>query len=78
MGTMRFLVLVAMTACFLQAGFAFKIASFNIQRFSMTKVDDPVVLELLIRILSRYEIIAIEEVMNADNTAIISLVKELS
>ncbi|KAE8583107.1 hypothetical protein XENTR_v10020428 [Xenopus tropicalis] len=75
---MKLLVLVAVTACFLQAGFSFKIASFNIQRFSMTKVDDPVVLELLIRILSRYEVIAIEEVMNADNTAIISLVKELS
>ncbi|KAM8934447.1 deoxyribonuclease-1-like [Pelodytes ibericus] len=75
---MRSLILLAVTAYFLQAGMAFKIASFNIARFGISKVDDPVVLDLLVRILRRYELISIQEVMSADNTAIIRLVQELN
>ncbi|CAI9566140.1 unnamed protein product [Staurois parvus] len=75
---MKSLLLVALAACFLQACFALKIASFNIERFSATKVDDPVVLNRLIQILRRYELISVQEVMNKDDTAIIRLVQELN
>ncbi|XP_072286174.1 deoxyribonuclease-1-like isoform X2 [Pyxicephalus adspersus] len=75
---MKSLFLVALAACFVQASCALKIASFNIERFSSTKVDDPTVLSLLIRILRRYDLIAVQEVMNKDDTAIIRLVQELN
>ncbi|CAH2316506.1 deoxyribonuclease I [Pelobates cultripes] len=75
---MRWLIVLALTAYLLQACLAFKIASFNIQRFAISKVDDPFVLDLLIRILRRYELISVQEVMNSDNTAIIRLVQELN
>ncbi|XP_068105867.1 deoxyribonuclease-1-like isoform X1 [Hyperolius riggenbachi] len=75
---MRSLALVSLAACFLQAAFALKIASFNIERFGITKVEDPSVLNFLIRILRRYELIAIQEVMSKDDTAIIRLVQELN
>ncbi|KAM5145923.1 deoxyribonuclease-1-like [Mantella aurantiaca] len=75
---MKSLFLVALAVCFLHAGSALKIASFNIERFSATKVDDPVVLSLLIRILRRYDLISIQEVMNKDDTALIRLVQELN
>ncbi|XP_063791620.1 deoxyribonuclease-1-like isoform X2 [Pseudophryne corroboree] len=71
-------LLVVLAACFLQSGFTFKIASFNIERFAIAKVEDPVVLSRLIQILRRYELIAIQEVMNKDDTAIIRLVQELN
>nr|BAB62090.1 deoxyribonuclease I precursor [Bufo japonicus] len=75
---MKSVILVALVACFLQAGFSLKIASFNIERFAVGKVDDPTVLSLLIQILRRYELIAVQEVMSKDNTAIIRLVQELN
>ncbi|KAM3911813.1 deoxyribonuclease-1-like [Leptodactylus fuscus] len=75
---MKSLFLVALSACFLQASLTLKIASFNIERFSASKVDNPEVLNLLIRILKRYELISVQEVMNKDDTAIIRLVQELS
>ncbi|XP_075042174.1 deoxyribonuclease-1-like isoform X1 [Mixophyes fleayi] len=75
---MKSLILVVLAACFLQSGFTFKLASFNIERFGISKVDDPVVLSRLIQILSRYELIAVQEVMSKDDTAIISLVQELN
>ncbi|XP_056396739.1 deoxyribonuclease-1-like isoform X2 [Hyla sarda] len=75
---MKSVFLVTLVAYFLQTSFALKIASFNIERFSATKVDDPAVLSLLIRILRRYELISVQEVMNKDDTAIIRLVQELN
>ncbi|KAJ1095137.1 hypothetical protein NDU88_000307 [Pleurodeles waltl] len=70
------LLLVATSLCC--PGHAFKVASFNIARFSMSKVTDTVVRDRLVQILRRYELISIQEVMSAENEAIISLVRELS
>ncbi|XP_075690307.1 deoxyribonuclease-1-like isoform X2 [Rhinoderma darwinii] len=75
---MKSVFLVALAACFLQASFTLKIASFNIERFGISKVDNPVVLSRLIQILSRYELIGVQEVMSKDDTAIIRLVQELN
>ncbi|XP_069502458.1 deoxyribonuclease-1-like [Ambystoma mexicanum] len=57
---------------------AFKVASFNIARFGMSKVTDPTVKDLLIQILRRYELISIQEVMDSDNDPIFTLVRELN
>ncbi|XP_077148493.1 deoxyribonuclease-1-like isoform X1 [Ranitomeya variabilis] len=75
---MKWPFLVALAACFLQVSLTLKIASFNIERFGISKVEDPDVLNLLIQILRRYELIAVQEVMSKDDTAIISLVQELN
>ncbi|KAM4664715.1 deoxyribonuclease-1-like isoform 2-T2 [Discoglossus pictus] len=72
------LVLLVLTVCLLQASSAFKIASFNIQNFGIPKVDNHEVLSIIIENLRRYELISIQEVMNADDTAIIRLVEELN
>ncbi|XP_069761067.1 deoxyribonuclease-1-like [Narcine bancroftii] len=68
-----------------------KIAAFNIQRFGQSKVDNHVTLDILIQkhieqalnlvlsqILQRYDLITVEEVMDADNSAVTDLVKELN
>ncbi|XP_053551342.1 deoxyribonuclease-1 [Bombina bombina] len=75
---MSFLTLLAITACFMHAGFALKIASFNIQRFDISKVNNSEVLNIIIEILRRYDLISVQEVMSSDDTAIIALVQELN
>ncbi|XP_051894724.1 deoxyribonuclease-1-like [Pristis pectinata] len=75
---MEFHVMLIVIGCFLQGSQGLKIAAFNIQRFSQAKVDDPVTLDILIRILQRYDLITIEEVMISDNTAITNLVEKLN
>ncbi|KAG7226654.1 hypothetical protein INR49_001824 [Caranx melampygus] len=46
-----------------------KVASFNIQRFGKKKVSDPDILNILVKIVSRYDIILILEVVDASGTA---------
>ncbi|CAH2316509.1 Deoxyribonuclease I [Pelobates cultripes] len=75
---MKFLILLAIAVCSLQGGLAFKIAAFNIERFDSPKVEDTTVLNLLIQILRRYELIAVQEVMNSNDSAIKRLVQELN
>nr|XP_033817416.1 deoxyribonuclease-1-like [Geotrypetes seraphini] len=70
--------LLVLIGCLLPASSAFKIASFNIQRFSNSKITDVNVRDILIQILRRYELISVQEVMSSDDTAIISLVRELN
>uniref|UniRef100_A0A8C5PHZ2 SMB domain-containing protein n=1 Tax=Leptobrachium leishanense TaxID=445787 RepID=A0A8C5PHZ2_9ANUR len=75
---MKWLILLALVGSILQAALAFKIGSFNIQRFGISKVEDPFVLDILLRILRRYDLISVQEVMSSDDTAIIRLVQELN
>ncbi|XP_029470398.1 deoxyribonuclease-1-like [Rhinatrema bivittatum] len=70
--------LLVLIGCLFQESSTFKIASFNIQRFSESKVTDVGVRNLIIQILRRYELISVQEVMSSDDTAIISLVRELN
>ncbi|XP_059184089.1 deoxyribonuclease-1-like [Centropristis striata] len=47
-----------------------KIASFNIQKFGKNKVSDPDVLSVLVKIVSRYDIILILEVVDISGEAV--------
>ncbi|XP_061760170.1 deoxyribonuclease-1-like isoform X2 [Nerophis ophidion] len=55
-----------------------KIAAFNIQRFGLTKVSNPDVLSALVKIVSRYDIIVILEVVDVSGAAVELFVKELN
>lgn len=55
-----------------------KIASFNIQKFGKKKVSDPNVLEILTKIVSRYDIILILEVVDASGESPEIFMKELN
>ncbi|XP_061622717.1 deoxyribonuclease-1-like [Phyllopteryx taeniolatus] len=55
-----------------------KIAAFNVQRFGLTKVSNPDVLSALVKIVSRYDIIVILEVVDVSSAAVKLFVKELN
>ncbi|XP_060913054.1 deoxyribonuclease-1-like [Labrus mixtus] len=55
-----------------------KIASFNVQRFGLTKVADPDVLSALIKIVSQYDIILILEVVDVSGDSVKLFLKELN
>ncbi|XP_057686295.1 deoxyribonuclease-1-like [Corythoichthys intestinalis] len=55
-----------------------KIAAFNVQRFGLTKVSNQAVLSTLVKIVSRYDIIVILEVVDVSGASIEILVKELN
>ncbi len=54
-----------------------RIASFNIQVFGQTKISNPSTLEILTRILSRYDLVFIQEIRDSENTAIYELLRQL-
>ncbi|XP_076596510.1 deoxyribonuclease-1-like isoform X1 [Chaetodon auriga] len=55
-----------------------KIASFNVQRFGLTKVSNPDVMSTLVKIVSRYDIIVILEVVDVSGNSVKLLLKELN
>ncbi|XP_078026077.1 deoxyribonuclease-1-like [Epinephelus lanceolatus] len=55
-----------------------KIAAFNVQRFGVTKVADPDVLSTLVKIVSRYDIILILEVVDVSGASVRLFLKELT
>ncbi|XP_068585709.1 deoxyribonuclease-1-like 2 isoform X3 [Cebidichthys violaceus] len=55
-----------------------KIASFNVQRFGLTKVSDPDVLSALVKIVSRYDIIVVLEVVDVSGASVKTLLEELN
>ncbi|XP_041802486.1 deoxyribonuclease-1-like isoform X2 [Chelmon rostratus] len=55
-----------------------KIASFNVQRFGLMKVSDPDVVSTLVKIVSRYDIILILEVVDVSGESVKLLMKELN
>ncbi|XP_036960809.1 deoxyribonuclease gamma-like isoform X2 [Acanthopagrus latus] len=55
-----------------------KIASFNVQRFGMAKVSDPDVLSTLVKIVSRYDLILILEVVDVSGRSVKVLLEELN
>jgi hypothetical protein len=46
------------------------VGAFNIQVFGVSKMDDPVVVNVLKNVLIRYDIVLIQEIRDASNTAI--------
>ncbi|KAG5839002.1 hypothetical protein ANANG_G00229730 [Anguilla anguilla] len=55
-----------------------KIASFNVQRFGLSKISDPNVLSTLIKIVSRYDIIVILEVVDVSGASVERFLTELN
>uniref|UniRef100_A0A3B3TKL4 Deoxyribonuclease n=1 Tax=Poecilia latipinna TaxID=48699 RepID=A0A3B3TKL4_9TELE len=55
-----------------------KIAAFNIQKFGRSKVSDADVLKILVKIISRYDIIVILEVVDASGKSVDTLVQALN
>uniref|UniRef100_A0A672HLH9 Deoxyribonuclease n=1 Tax=Salarias fasciatus TaxID=181472 RepID=A0A672HLH9_SALFA len=55
-----------------------KVASFNIQKFGRSKVSDPEVLKILIKIVSRYDIIVILEVVDASGESVKTFMEALN
>ncbi|KAM8754208.1 deoxyribonuclease gamma-like isoform 2-T2 [Acanthopagrus schlegelii] len=55
-----------------------KIASFNVQRFGLAKVSDPDVLSTLVKIVSRYDLILILEVVDISGRSVKVLLEELN
>ncbi|KAL6464852.1 hypothetical protein MHYP_G00271690 [Metynnis hypsauchen] len=55
-----------------------KIASFNIQKFGKRKLSDPAVLSTLVKIVSRYDIVIILEVVDGSGTTVDTFLKELN
>ncbi|XP_043977080.1 deoxyribonuclease-1-like [Gambusia affinis] len=55
-----------------------KIAAFNIQKFGRSKVSDPEVLKILVKIISRYDIIVILEVVDNTKESVTALMQALN
>ncbi|XP_019951975.1 deoxyribonuclease-1-like isoform X2 [Paralichthys olivaceus] len=55
-----------------------KIASFNVQRFGQAKVSDPDVVSTLVKIVSRYDIILILEVVDVSGDSVKLFLNELN
>ena len=54
-----------------------RIASFNVQVFGQSKISNPSTLDTLTRILSRYDLVFIQEIRDSENTAIYQLLHQL-
>ncbi|XP_066526519.1 deoxyribonuclease 1 like 4, tandem duplicate 1 [Hoplias malabaricus] len=55
-----------------------KIASFNIQKFGKRKLSDPAVIATLVKIVSRYDIVVILEVVDGSGKTVDTFLKELN
>uniref|UniRef100_A0A3P8X3B6 Deoxyribonuclease n=1 Tax=Cynoglossus semilaevis TaxID=244447 RepID=A0A3P8X3B6_CYNSE len=55
-----------------------KVASFNVRRFGLAKVSDRDVLSTLVKIISRYDIIVILEVVDVSGDSVKVLLRELN
>ncbi|XP_073700035.1 deoxyribonuclease 1 like 4, tandem duplicate 1 [Garra rufa] len=55
-----------------------KVASFNIQRFGKSKLSDPFVMKTLVKIVSRYDIIVILEVVDSSGQSVDDFLEELN
>ncbi|KAL0977942.1 hypothetical protein UPYG_G00163590 [Umbra pygmaea] len=55
-----------------------KVASFNIQKFGKNKLSDPQVLATLVKIVSRYDMLVVLEVLDANGKAMKTFLVELN
>uniref|UniRef100_A0A7N8X7F9 Deoxyribonuclease n=2 Tax=Mastacembelus armatus TaxID=205130 RepID=A0A7N8X7F9_9TELE len=62
----------------LTQGATMKIASFNVQRFGKNKVSDPEILNILTKIVSRYDLIVILEVVDTSGEAVKTFLESLN
>ncbi|XP_066304115.1 deoxyribonuclease-1-like [Branchiostoma lanceolatum] len=62
----------------LKSGPPLKIAAFNVQVFGLRKMSKPEVVETLIKIIRRYDIIAIQEIRDSSQTAFPTLLAKVN
>lgn len=62
----------------LATGGAIRIASFNIQVFGTSKLDKPDVMDVLVRTVRQFDIVAIQEVRASDTTVVSQFVSRLN
>jgi endonuclease/exonuclease/phosphatase family metal-dependent hydrolase len=55
-----------------------RVAAFNIQVFGQTKIQNPATTRILLQILDRYDLIFIQEIRDANNSAIFELLDRLN
>lgn len=57
---------------------ALKVGSFNVQVFGVSKMSDPAVVHTLVKIFSRYDLILMQEIRDANGTSIIQFMQDLN
>ncbi|XP_044160989.1 deoxyribonuclease-1 [Bufo gargarizans] len=72
---LRLVIVLALAACTVSA---LKIGAFNIQAFGDSKMAKPEVCTVILKILQRYDIALIQEVRDADLSAVETLMTELN
>ncbi|XP_039630923.1 deoxyribonuclease-1-like [Polypterus senegalus] len=75
---MNIFILLVLLGTSLQESQALKIASFNIQRFDESKANNAEIMNVLTTILQRYQLVAVQEIMDSDNAAVKHLVHQLN
>lgn len=77
MACLNVLVLVAALVAFSESK-DLRIGAFNIQIFGTTKASNPEVMEILTKIIRRYDILFIQEIRDSTDTAVNSLLKSVN
>ncbi|XP_070617649.1 deoxyribonuclease-1-like 2 isoform X5 [Erythrolamprus reginae] len=75
---MRRAALLAAVALVLRAASALKICTFNIRSFGDTKLSDESISKTIVKILSRYNLVLVQEVRDADLSAVQELLERLN
>uniref|UniRef100_A0A8D0BFF4 Deoxyribonuclease n=1 Tax=Salvator merianae TaxID=96440 RepID=A0A8D0BFF4_SALMN len=76
--TMDALLTLSCLALLLHTAAPLTICAFNIQSFGDSKLADKAVLEIIVKILSRYDIALVQEVRDSDLSAVSELVQKLN
>lgn len=59
-------------------GSTLKVASFNIQIFGLSKMSKPAVVDVLIKTVSRYDLVLIQEIRDSGGSAIVDFMNQLN
>lgn len=55
-----------------------KVGAFNIQIFGVSKMSNPAVVDILLKTISRYDLLLIQEIRDAGGTSIVNLMNQLN
>ncbi|XP_072791764.1 deoxyribonuclease-1 isoform X5 [Taeniopygia guttata] len=78
MATSRLVLSLLVTALLLHVATTLKIGAFNIKAFGDTKMSNQTVANIIISVLSEYDIVLVQEVRDADMSAVNNLMDQLN
>uniref|UniRef100_A0A8C0IVN4 Uncharacterized protein n=1 Tax=Chelonoidis abingdonii TaxID=106734 RepID=A0A8C0IVN4_CHEAB len=78
MGATRPALALLTLAYLLRTAVALKICAFNIKSFGDSKLSDETTAGIIVKILSRYDIALVQEVRDADLSAVTNLLDQLN